>query len=80
MAHSTDLTHPHSFRPTAGEPADPLGEPTMPPEGAPLLAAAGMQALVAQLGNRHTLGALIVGVLTVALVSVARRAPSMRRA
>lgn len=76
VTHTNDST---SFPHTAAEAADEFSEPTLPPEAAPLLAAAGVQALTVKLLRPRVLGAALASVLSVVLVSFARRALSDRR-
>lgn len=54
-------------------PIDEAGEPTLAPEAAPVIAVAGAQAITTLLTNRRTIGVLVAGVLTIALVAGARR-------
>ena len=58
-----------SFAPST----ETAGEPTLAPEAAPVIAAAGAQAITTLLTNRRTIGVLLVGVLTLALVAGARK-------
>jgi hypothetical protein len=61
------------------ETAEGFDEPTLPPEAAPLLAAAGVQALAVKLLRPRLLGGVLAGVLSMVLVSFARRALTDRR-
>ena len=76
MTHTSDST---AIQPTPAEGADEFVEPTMPPEAAPLLAAAGVQALAVKLLKPRLLGGVLAGVLSMVLVSFARRALTDRR-
>ena len=89
MTHASDSS---AIPPTAAEAADGFvestispetaegfDEPTLPPEAAPLLAAAGVQALAVKLLRPRLLGGVLAGVLSMVLVSFARRALNDRR-
>ncbi len=89
MTHTSDST---AIPPTAAEAADEFvestispetaegfDEPTFPPEAAPLLAAAGVQALAVKLLRPRLLGGVLAGVLSMVLVSLVRRALTGRR-
>jgi hypothetical protein len=76
VTHTNDST---TIPRTTAEAIDEFGEPTLPPEAAPLLAAAGVQALTVKLLKPRVLGGVLASVLSVVLVSFARRALSERR-
>ncbi len=76
VTHTNDST---TIPRTTAEALDEFGEPTLPPEAAPLLAAAGVQALAVKLLRPRLLGGVLAAILSMVLVSFARRALTGRR-